>query len=96
MVLILLLLVHHPQKFHGWFGRLCIRPKGPANSQVIRICGMGVIGKISLARDVYDDPLITSHFDIFVWVTISQDYSAKRILSSLLESLKECYTGGLG
>ncbi|KAL1552168.1 putative late blight resistance protein R1A-10 [Salvia divinorum] len=57
--------------------------------QVIPVCGMGGIGKTTLARNVYDDKLIKENFAIRVWVTVSQDYSAHRILSDLLESLKE-------
>ncbi|KAL1552170.1 putative late blight resistance protein R1A-3 [Salvia divinorum] len=71
--------------------RLC---GNPSELQVIPVCGMGGIGKTTLARNVYDDKLIKENFTIRVWVTVSQDYSAQRILSDLLESLKEYNKGG--
>ncbi|KAL0322263.1 UNVERIFIED_CONTAM: Disease resistance protein RPP13 [Sesamum calycinum] len=61
--------------------------------QVIPIYGMGGIGKTTLALNVYDDPLTVEHFDIRAWVTVSQDYSAREILSNLLLSMKIFNTG---
>ncbi|KAH6761933.1 hypothetical protein C2S52_019366 [Perilla frutescens var. hirtella] len=52
------------------------------------IVGMGGIGKTTLARNVYNHPLIVKHFTTRAWVTISQNYSWRGIISSLLRSMK--------
>ncbi|KAG8380358.1 hypothetical protein BUALT_Bualt06G0007200 [Buddleja alternifolia] len=56
--------------------------------QVIPIFGMGGIGKTTLAKNAYDDPLTMEHFHVRAWVTVSQDYSIQRTLYELLVSLK--------
>ncbi|XP_047951628.1 putative late blight resistance protein homolog R1A-10 [Salvia hispanica] len=52
--------------------------------QIIPITGMGGIGKSTLARNLYDDQLIITHFDYRGWAAISQLPNMRDILLSLL------------
>ncbi|KAG8365649.1 hypothetical protein BUALT_Bualt18G0128000 [Buddleja alternifolia] len=54
---------------------------------VVSIVGMVGIGKTTLARHVYEDPLILSHFQRRAWVTIGQKYQFEKIMSDLLDQL---------
>ncbi|KAG8367181.1 hypothetical protein BUALT_Bualt16G0045900 [Buddleja alternifolia] len=56
--------------------------------EVVPIFGMGGIGKTTLARNAFEDPLIVEHFQIRAWVTVSQDYTAQAILSGLQVSIE--------
>ncbi|KAL0431051.1 UNVERIFIED_CONTAM: putative late blight resistance proteinR1B-8 [Sesamum radiatum] len=53
---------------------------------------MGGIGKTTLARNLYDDPSVISHFDTRAWATISQDYNKQKLRDVLL-SLLHCVIG---
>ncbi|XP_057808784.1 putative late blight resistance protein homolog R1A-10 [Salvia miltiorrhiza] len=61
--------------------------------QTVPILGISGIGKTHLARIVYEDPDIVSKFRLRAWVKISQEYSKKEVLLSLLHSLRKLGSG---
>ncbi|KAG5589265.1 hypothetical protein H5410_039779 [Solanum commersonii] len=53
--------------------------------EVISIAGMGGIGKSTFAKKMFSDPSVMGFFDVRGWITVSKDYSLRKMLISLLQ-----------
>ncbi|PHT39443.1 hypothetical protein CQW23_23016 [Capsicum baccatum] len=61
--------------------------RGTSELDVIPIVGMGGQGKTTIARTVYDDKIIVSHFDIRAWCVISQRYNLRDLLQKIFSQV---------
>ncbi|CAI9764457.1 unnamed protein product [Fraxinus pennsylvanica] len=55
-------------------------------TSVISIVGTPGIGKTTLAQFIYNADEVKEHFNLRIWVFVSRDFKAKRIIKSAIES----------
>ncbi|CDP11830.1 unnamed protein product [Coffea canephora] len=58
--------------------------RGSSLLQIVPIVGMPGLGKTTLAKKVYNNSLVTSHFYTRAWCTVSQVYHRKNLLLEIL------------
>ncbi|XP_057780141.1 probable disease resistance RPP8-like protein 2 [Salvia miltiorrhiza] len=76
--------------FGGYLHQLLDLLTGNQSSrQIISIVGMGGIGKTTLAKNTFENSIIKRHFDVRVWVSVSNDYNLSDIFLEALSHLKE-------
>ncbi|XP_027369162.1 putative disease resistance protein RGA1 [Abrus precatorius] len=51
------------------------------------IVGIGGVGKTTMAQLVYNNERVSTHFSVKIWVSVSQNFSVKRILCSIVDSI---------
>ncbi|GAB2293380.1 hypothetical protein Dimus_027579 [Dionaea muscipula] len=61
---------------------------GGRKIQVISLVGMGGIGKTTIAKIVYNDADVKSHFDKLMWVCVSDPFSQMIVSKEILNSLR--------
>ena len=57
------------------------------NPHVISLVGMGGIGKTTLAQLAYNDNEVKAHFEIKVWVCVSDPFNQCKVAKEILESI---------
>ena len=62
--------------------------KEEEGNRVASICGMGGLGKTTLAKMVYNHPIVKQHFDCRAWVYISQHFQRRPIWEGILYSFQ--------
>uniref|UniRef100_I1QLC5 Uncharacterized protein n=1 Tax=Oryza glaberrima TaxID=4538 RepID=I1QLC5_ORYGL len=55
------------------------------NFQVLPIVGMGGLGKTTLAKMVYNDPIVQKHFQLKMWHCVSENFEPISIVKSIIE-----------
>ncbi|KAL2513520.1 putative disease resistance RPP13-like protein 1 [Forsythia ovata] len=62
------------------------RTVSEGNTSAISIVGTPGIGKTTLAQFIYNDDEVKEHFNLRIWIFVSRDFKAKRIIKAAIES----------
>ncbi|KAI3445835.1 hypothetical protein Pfo_002500 [Paulownia fortunei] len=64
---------------------------------VISIVGIGGLGKTTVAQLVFNDEMVNHHFDLRMWIHVSEDFDVGKLMKSIIESAskRSCELCGL-
>ncbi|KAK3440916.1 hypothetical protein EUGRSUZ_B01165 [Eucalyptus grandis] len=51
---------------------------------ILPIVGIGGLGKTTLAQGVYNDKMVREHFELKMWICVSNDFDMKKIVKNIL------------
>ncbi|XP_062168286.1 putative disease resistance protein RGA1 [Alnus glutinosa] len=76
---------------------LLIDPYADTNAiNVIPIVGIGGLGKTTIAKLVYNEERVANHFDLKIWVCVSEDFDVTRLIKDILKSANGAIDEKLG
>ncbi|KAL6955641.1 hypothetical protein U1Q18_044162 [Sarracenia purpurea var. burkii] len=59
--------------------------EGSPKRVAISVVGMGGSGKTTLTKKVYDNPIVTAHFDFHAWIPVSQPFKMEDVLKAIIK-----------
>ncbi|XP_056173649.1 disease resistance protein RPM1-like [Syzygium oleosum] len=60
---------------------------GASTREVISVVGMGGLGKTTLVKQIYEDPVVKKHFMIRTWITLSQSPNIEELLQGMVRQI---------
>ncbi|XVF41673.1 hypothetical protein PTKIN_Ptkin01aG0298800 [Pterospermum kingtungense] len=63
-------------------------PTDGEDISVLPIVGIGGLGKTALAKLVFNDECVDSHFELKMWVCVSDDFDLKRLIIKIIKAAK--------
>ncbi|XP_047954413.1 disease resistance protein RGA2-like isoform X2 [Salvia hispanica] len=63
-----------------------LKEKQEMSMSVLPIIGVGGLGKTTLTRLVFNDPQVKEHFDVRIWVCVSDNFEMKTLVKAMIES----------
>ncbi|GLT71787.1 hypothetical protein SLA2020_437820 [Shorea laevis] len=61
------------------------QPDANRNVSVIPIVGLGGLGKTTIAKLIYDENRVVDHFELRMWVCVSEDFDVPRLIIEILK-----------
>ncbi|XP_042434522.1 putative disease resistance protein RGA3 isoform X2 [Zingiber officinale] len=58
---------------------------GQSGVSVLSICGLGGIGKTTLAQEVFNDSSVKEYFKLRIWVCVSENFCTDRLIREIIE-----------
>ncbi|XP_062117915.1 disease resistance protein RGA2-like isoform X2 [Humulus lupulus] len=59
---------------------------GEDNVSIIAVVGIGGLGKTMLAKSVFNDDQVQKHFELNMWVCVSDDFDLKQIVAKIIKA----------